>query len=460
MAARDTGRKPATPRRIGGRIAPSAGRSSAKRSTAEAAPAAAGEGGGGAIDDTATLRDERSWYALLLLSALFAIPAALATIAFVVVVNEGTKLAWETLPANLGIPREVLIVGLPTLGGLLVGLILRYMPGGAGPAPAAGHGIGGDEHAGPRVLPGVIAASVVSLVAGASLGPEAPLVTIISALAIGLSARLGLPQKVGGALSIAGISSMLAGIFGSPLASALLLAEGAPFSGRALYRRIFPAVLAGCIGFWVFAGVGVAPAGGAYPAYPGLEPTQILVTVLLAVAAAALGLIFIRVFHLVDARLRPLDRLPVIKALAGGLCIGLVALAIGEDVLFSGEHSVDEVALAGSSVGTLLLILGGKTVTTILSLATGFRGGRIFPVMFLGGTLGAIAATLVPGLPVVLAVGVGMVSAGVAIFRLPLFVVVFAAFFTTPEIVPLLVVAAVVAYIVVDGQPDLARTKD
>lgn len=456
MAVRDTGRKPGNPRRIGGRMAPAGGRRAEKRPVPDPAQGAAGGESGNALDDAATLRDERSWYALILLSALFAIPAALATIAFVLVVNEGTKLAWDTLPASLGIPRAVLIVGLPTLGGLLVGLILRYMPGGAGPAPAAGHGLGGDEHAGPRVLPGVIAASVVSLVAGASLGPEAPLVTIISALAIGLTARLGLPQKVGGALSIAGISSMLAGIFGSPLASALLLAEGAPFSGRALYRRIFPAVLAGCIGFWVFAGVGVAPAGGEYPAYPGLEPTQILITALLAVAAALLGLVFIRAFQVVDTALRPLDRLPVVKALAGGLAIGLVALVIGEEVLFSGEHSIDDVALAGSTAGALVLILGGKVVTTILSLATGFRGGRIFPVMFLGGTLGAIAATLVPGLPVVLAVGVGMVSAGVAIFRLPLFIVVFAAFFTTPEIVPLLVVAAVIAYIVVDGRPDLS----
>ncbi|MFO1540490.1 MAG: hypothetical protein ACKOTZ_08600, partial [Chloroflexota bacterium] len=147
MAAGGTGRKPATPRRIGGRIAPAIGRSGSRRPAPQPTEAAGADadGGGNALDDAARLRDEKSWYALLLLSAVFAIPAALATIAFVLVVNEGTKLAWETLPASLGIPRAVLVVGLPTLGGLLVGLIVRYMPGGAGPAPAAGHGIGGVE---------------------------------------------------------------------------------------------------------------------------------------------------------------------------------------------------------------------------------------------------------------------------------------------------------------------------
>lgn len=48
-----------------------------------------------------------------------------------------------------------------------------------------------------------------------------------------------------------------------------------------------------------------------------------------------------------------------------------------------------------------------------------------------------------------------MVGAGVAIFRLPLFVVVFAAFFTSVDVIALLVVAAVVAYVIVDGQPEL-----
>ncbi|MFO1540094.1 MAG: hypothetical protein ACKOTZ_06550 [Chloroflexota bacterium] len=75
--------------------------------------------------------------------------------------------------------------------------------------------------------------------------------------------------------------------------------------------------------------------------------------------------------------------------------------------------------------------------------------------MFLGGAIGVLATLIVPGLPLVLAVGVGMVGAGVAIFRMPLFVIVFAAFFTSVEVIPFLVAAAVVAYVIVDGQPEL-----
>ena len=70
MAARDTGRKPGNPRRIGGRMAPAGGRRAEKRPVPDPAQGAAGGESGNALDDAATLRDERSWYALILLSAL------------------------------------------------------------------------------------------------------------------------------------------------------------------------------------------------------------------------------------------------------------------------------------------------------------------------------------------------------------------------------------------------------
>jgi len=443
--------------RVGGRI------TAKKAARAGGAAAGSGTGSGTAaaapppVDESLTIRSQRSWYGIVVLSALFAIPAAIAVILFVLVVNHGTELVWETLPAQLGIAPEIWIVAIPTLAGLLVGLIIRFAPGGVGPRPAAGHGLGGDDHAGGRVLPGVIAVSVVSLVGGASLGPEAPLVTIIGAMGAVVAGRLGLPAQAKAALSIAGISSMIAGIFGSPMASVLLLTEAVAQSGRALYRRIFPAIIAACIGYFVFDLVIDRDAEGAYPAFAGWAVGDVVATVVIAAVAAVLGLLFVRAYRVVDVALRPLDRNVVVKALLGGLALGIVGLLAGEEVLFSGEHTIAPVAneAAALGLGGLLVILAGKVVATLISLATGFRGGRIFPVMFLGGALGAIATVLAPEVPLVLAVGAGMVGAGVAIFRLPLFVVVFAAFFTSVDVIALLVVAAVVAYVIVDGQPEL-----
>ena len=159
----------------------------------------------------------------------------------------------------------------------------------------------------------------------------------------------------------------------------------------------------------------------------------------------------------VDRSLRPLDRTPIAKAMLGGLGIGLVALVAGQETLFSGEAELEQ--LLGSpgskTVGALVLILAGKIVALSLSLATGFRGGRIFPVVFIGGTLGLTINQIYGGVPLAVAAAAGMAGATVAILRLPIFAILFISFFGGPLLVPLVVLAVVVAYVLVFDKPEL-----
>ena len=86
----------------------------------------------------------------------------------------------------------------------------------------------------------------------------------------------------------------------------------------------------------------------------------------------------------------------------------------------------------------------------------GFCGGRIFPVVFLGGAAGLLAAAVLPGLAPEVGLAAGIAAAGIAAFRLPVFLVVFLSFFVSPGLVAVLVVAAVVSYTLVVDTPDLA----
>lgn len=397
---------------------------------------------------------DRRWLVAVLLAAIVAIPAALVTIVFVGGTTVATRFVWDDVFAWSGLPRPVFVVLIPTLGGLLVGLILRYVPGKGGPEPGAGHGLGGDDHEPAPSLPGVIAAAVVSLVAGASLGPEAPLVTIIGGLATFVATRLRLPPEMARLLTISGISSFTAGIFGSPLAAGLLLAETAPLAGLELYRRIIPALAAAAVGFFVFNAIIGTAVDPMFPDAVGLDLLAFVTAMGMGILGGVAGIAYIEGYHRLRRASVGLDRSPIVKALLGGLAVGLVAVIFGELTLFSGEHEIVEVtAQAGVlGLGGLGLILVGKVIASLVSLVCGFRGGRIFPILFLGGVLGLVVSTALPDISQPVAVASGMGAMGVAALRIPLFIVILAGVFTSASLVPEILVAVVTSYAITVGR--------
>jgi H+/Cl- antiporter ClcA len=384
-----------------------------------------------------------------------AIPATLVTYAFVQAFQGLESLLWDVLPDALGVNAggwwTVLV---PLSGGLAVGAIVRYAPGGAGPGPADGHGIGGQERD-PRAIVGLLVAAIISLGCGASLGPEMPMMALLAATGGALGLALRLRSELVPILAIAAIAAMLGAIFGSPMAGAILLLEMMPFAGPELYARLMPALLASSAGYGTYTLIAGAPfAAFDLPAYPGFEVLDLAWALGIGLAGAAIGIGLIAAFRVVDRALQPLRDRPLLLGALGGAGIGLIALGAGELTLFSGEHQLTELLEHPEPLGTLLLLAGGKLVAITISLATGFRGGRIFPLLFVGGALGLALADFT-SVPPALAVGCGMLSISIPAMRLPLFMILLVAFFTSAELLPMLVLAGVVAYVLCHDRPEL-----
>jgi len=417
----------------------------------------AGPGAGAPVAASAPRPDLLPWLKLVLLAAVFAVPAALVSGLFIVLVRIVTDAAWVHLPEAVAIPEPLLLLGIPVVGSLVVGLIVRYAPGHGGPDPATEHGLGGQPGT-LRELPGAVGAAVASLASGASLGPEGPLVGILGTLGAAIGRALKLPPEAGRVLGIAGLSSLLGGIFGNPLAVGLFLVEMSPVAGRELYRRIIPALVAATIGVFVFSFIAGGPfAEFHFPAYEGLQAWHLVAAVAFGVGGAVLGMGYVRLVKLVRRVLRPLDSRVVAKLLVGGVAVGLIAVVFGELTLFSGEHEISEVIAEGEAMGlaALLFLAVGKVLAAAVSLSTGFRGGRIFPVLFIGGTVGMAVHVAFPAIPAALAVSTGMAGIGVTVLRAPLFLVTFLVIFTSPDMIPLMLLAAVSAWILTDGREEL-----
>jgi H+/Cl- antiporter ClcA len=398
----------------------------------------------------------QTYIALLLAAAGIAVALALATLAFLGAYLGLHDLVWETLPDELGIdPHPWYALLVTTLGGLAVGLLLVVVPGGGGPGPADGHGLG-MEAAPPIDAAGMVVVSLVSLTAGASLGPEAALISI--AIAVGtILSRRARKAELGRVFGMSGVGSVLSGLFGSPLAPSVAVLEVTHLTGRNLYVFLLPVLVASAVGLLTFEAILDGPLLDIQlPGYADVEPAHVVEALAIGAAAALVGLLTIAVFAAVRRLFRPVGS-PVLKATAGGLGIGLVALVAGDETLFSGEHELelllDEPEAYG--LGALLLILGGKIVAFALSLECGFRGGRIFPVLFIGAAVGFAATSIFESVPLAVSVATGMAGAAVAIMRVPIFVVLLIAFFASPATIPLVVLAAVVGYVLTFDRREL-----
>ena len=400
----------------------------------------------------------RTYLSLLLVVAGIAVAIALATLAFLGAYSGLHDLVWEELPESLGVddPYSWYALCVTTAGGLAVGVLLRIVPGHGGPGPAEGHGIGMEQVPVSHAF-GMVIVSLVSLTVGASLGPEAALLAVALALGSVLAARFK-RAELERVFGMSGVGSLLSGLFGSPLAPSVLVLEIAPVTGHNLYVFLVPVLVASAIGLLVFDAILNGPLLEiALPAYSAVDLAHVFEALAIAAVAAGVGLLLIALLRALRRVLSPIAGRTVLKATLGGIGIGLIALVAGEETLFSGEHEL-EVLLGDPEAygaGTLCLILGGKLLALALSLETGFRGGRIFPVLFIGATVGFIASDLFEQVPLAVSVACGMAGAAVAIMRLPVFVALMVAFFASPTTIPLIVLACVTGYVLTFDKPEL-----
>jgi len=115
--------------------------------------------------------------------------------------------------------------------------------------------------------------------------------------------------------------------------------------------------------------------------------------------------------------------------------------------LFSGEEQTAELITHAAEIGVVMLIVLGlvKLFATTLLLATGWKGGYIFPIMFAGVALGMAVNLLFPGIPVAVTVAATMAGALVTALKAPLFAALFTMVLVQKETAPVIAIAVVVS---------------
>jgi len=366
----------------------------------------------------------------------------LVAVAVVVGVAAGLCVAAMTAIANLahvgffGLPFDVKLSGAarvaplaalltPTLGGLIVGFSERWRRArGQPPAvdPVEANALRGGRM---KIAESLLLAgqTVVSNGAGASVGLESGYAQMGGAIASRLGLALRLRRQDLRTLVGCGAGAAIAGAFGAPLTGAFYASEliiGAYSLANA--GPIFAAALASSLTTKALIG---APYVIKAPAVAPLTVEHHLALVALGLVAALIGVGWMRAAALLERGFR-LSRMPGwARPAAGGLVVGAMALATPQ-VLGAGHGALDLDFQATLPAAALLGLLGLKLSASLVSLASGFRGGMFFASLFAGALLGklyaiALAAWLPAFAPEATACAMaGMGTLGVAVVGGPL----------------------------------------
>ena len=361
------------------------------------------------------------------LGALVGVPAALLAALFIAVVHELEHWLWHDLPERLDAsgPPWYLVLGLPLAGACVVLAARTLLPGDGGHEPLDPITVAPTPIA---HAPGIALAAVGSLAFGAVLGPEAPLIALgsVVGVAAGRVARLGAAE--GKVLSTAGSFSAISALFGGPLVAGMLLLEAGVGLGAAIIPILIPGLVAAAIGYLIFLGLGdwggldtTALSVPGLPVYDGVHLRDLVIAVGVGVVIAFLVEVVRRLAARIASPGRARLGMPVLL-LGGGLAVGALALladglgASSQDVLFSGQASIPGL-VSEDSTRIILVLIAAKALAYAVCLGCGFRGGPVFPAIFLGVAV-AMLAVIAFDMSPTLALAVGTAAGTAAMTRL------------------------------------------
>jgi H+/Cl- antiporter ClcA len=331
-------------------------------------------------------------------AALFGIVLAFAALAFLGLLKAGGK--WFTRPKDPGwFDGNLWWVAVTAGAGVIVGALRRVvqlppkLPGTIEEIK--------EQRVEPATVPAAVVVSLVSLVGGASLGPEDALGKMGGGLGTWVSERRKLGGDERAANTLSGMAGAYGGLLASPLLATILVVEVAREKAQRFADTLVASLLSSSIAFAIYFAIAGSTFVGIFdvPSYK-YRDWQLLAAIPLGLVAGALGLITVIVIGVMTKLTAPLAKRTILRATIGGLIFGLVGVALPL-TLFTGTDQLPTVIRDGATLGAGLLIavVFAKILVFALCEATGFIGGPFLVMLFIGGTAGTAAHVLIPGLP-------------------------------------------------------------
>ncbi len=242
------------------------------------------------------------------------------------------------------------------------------------------------EELNPRIAPGIFGAAALTHLFGGSAGREGAALQLGGSVASGFSKVLRLPKEDRTVLIMAGMSSVFAGLFGTPLTAALFCMEFESV-GTLFSPALLPCYLAAFTASRVSGLFGVHAEGYLLSEAAALTPGNLWAYLLLAGLVSLLGIAMCQCFHRAEHFAAHHLKNPWARILVGGILISGLTWLVGDHRFNGAGMDMALSAVAGNADWYSFLL---KMVFTAVTLAAGFKGGEIVPTFCIGATFGCV----------------------------------------------------------------------
>jgi H+/Cl- antiporter ClcA len=304
------------------------------------------------------------------------------------------------------------------------------------------HVLGGPEDI--SDLRSLIPVALLCIASGGAMGPEAPLVQTTGSFGAWLSGRWQLSRDETRILTITGMAAGFTVLFGAPLGSAIFALEILHRRGLEYYEALLPAILGSLSGYAVYeaiTGMGLQPIWH-FPAVGRLRGVDLLWALAAGAAGAVVSVVFtylstglLWVFRQIPAMARPV---------IGGALLGALAFWSPYALTF-GEAQINPLTARKAMISMLVVAVLAKLCGTAVTLSSGWRGGFIIPMFFIGVASGRLFHVLVPSTNEVVMMAAFMAAINVGVTKTPLGSTLVVTEMAGLQLLPTTLIAAVLA---------------